>query len=101
MSETINVTIENEEVPISITITEEAPFSVNFYEIALPDPSVAAAKVAAEAAQAAAGAANVLAQAAATSAATSLANIGPVVTIEVQNQLAVETKSLINALIFG
>lgn len=74
MSETINITVIDQDEPISITITEEAPINVNFYEIAVPDPRVSTARTEAIAAQAAAETAQEAAEEAAVNAASAAAS---------------------------
>lgn len=45
--ESINITLAPEESPITVTVTPQQPISVNFYDIAVPDPRVIEARDAA------------------------------------------------------
>lgn len=50
MSETINLTITEQIEQINVTLTDELPINIGFYQVALPDPRVALARTEAEAA---------------------------------------------------
>lgn len=79
MSEAISITVTTQEDVFNVTVTEEAPISVNFYDIAVPDPRVAQARIDAEEAADAALASQAIAEAAAITATEAVASIDTVV----------------------
>lgn len=91
---TINLTIIEAEEGISVTITENDPFLINFYEVALPDSRTVQAAQDAQEAESEAQDAQESAQAA--QAAAEAAQDAAEAAVEEANQ-----DSIINALIFG
>lgn len=99
--DTIYLTITEQDQTVNLTVTELPPIYVNFYEVALADPRAAEARNEAIEAMDAALEAKEAAEAAALAAEQAVEGIAEVVEEEVQAQLATETRSIINALIFG
>jgi hypothetical protein len=94
VSESINLTITEQETVIEITITEENPITVNFFNIAIPDSRVMEALSDAEAEAAAAlASANASAASAVAAAASAIA--------AADAEATANQNSIINALIFG
>ena len=91
MSDVINLTITEEVEVFNITVSGDENFQIVLSEVALVDPRVDAARVAAEAAKASA-------EAAASAANSAVLSIGPVVEAEVQNEVA--QVALMYALVF-
>ena len=91
MSGAINLTIVNNEEIIKISLVDEAPITVSFFNIALPDPRVTQALQGAQAAQAAS-------QVILANVTNVQSNINDIIEDAV---IEVSSSSIVNALIFG
>lgn len=94
MSETINLTVTSADTKITVSMIEQNPLSVNFYELALPDARTTQARIDAQAAATASAASATASANSATSSATSAS-------LAAASFQAAQENSIINALIFG